>query len=219
MEEQPLFPEHRGQPHTILCPDAHDGASVVLYPDFVDSAQGAQWFDALSQELDWAQRSITLFGKRHLQPRLVAWHGDPGVCYRYSGQTLTAAGWTHTLEAIRLRCESLLGARFNSVLCNLYRDGNDAMGWHADNESELGDNPVIASVSLGCPRRFDLRHRDSGETHRVPLPTGSLLVMAGTTQKHWVHQIPRSKKIDAPRINLTFRYIAQLTADASHHQR
>lgn len=208
MEEQPLFPEHSGQPQAILTPEAHDGASVTLYPDFVEHEQAIQWFDALSQELNWAQRSITLFGKRHLQPRLVAWHGEPGVRYRYSGQSLTAQGWSPTLETIRQRCESSIGERFNSVLCNLYRDGNDAMGWHSDNESELGRDPVIASISLGCPRRFDLRHRHTGETHRIPLPSGSLLVMAGSTQRYWVHQVPRSKKIDAPRINLTFRRIA-----------
>jgi alkylated DNA repair dioxygenase AlkB len=93
------------------------------------------------------------------------------------------------------------------VLCNLYRDGNDAMGWHADNEPELGSHPVIASVSLGCARRFDLRHKESGETHRISLPAGSLLVMAGSTQQHWVHQVPRTKKVGEARINLTFRHI------------
>jgi alkylated DNA repair dioxygenase AlkB len=207
IDSRSLFPERDAEPQVILTPAKHDGASVVLYPHFASTTEAEKWMTALTTELDWAQRSITIFGKRHLQPRLVAWHGDAGVRYRYSGQTLSAEGWSDALRIIRERCETETGHRFNSVLCNLYRDGNDAMGWHADNEPELGSHPVIASVSLGCARRFDLRHKKSGETHRIPLPAGSLLVMAGSTQQHWVHQVPRTKKVGEARINLTFRHI------------
>lgn len=191
----------------ILTPEADSGAAVTLYPDFIADDLAGRWMATLTEQIAWQQRTITLFGKTHLQPRLVAWYGDPGIRYRYSGQTMEPEPWLPLLTTIRERCIERVGTAFNSVLCNLYRDGQDAMGWHADNEPELGPTPVIASISLGCVRRFDLRHRQSRVTHQLLLPSGSLLVMAGTTQQHWVHQIARTRKIDSPRINLTFRQI------------
>ncbi len=193
---------------TLIDPETHAGASVQIYPHAFSDEQASCLYRQLHEDLDWQQREILIYGKRQLQPRLVAWHGDSGVTYRYSGQTLTTAPWTGALEEIRTRCQQLSSGVFNSVLCNLYRDGNDAMGWHADDEPELGPTPVIASVTLGHPRRFDLRHKSTGETHQVMLPHGSLLVMAGTTQNHWKHQIPRSKKVTGSRINLTYRQVA-----------
>lgn len=189
----------------LITPDL-DG-DVILFPAFIKAHDATLLFDALKQGIDWEQREIQVYGKRYLQPRLLAWYGDDGICYRYSGDTLIAKPWTQALKQLKARCEKLTQRRFNSVLLNLYRDGQDAMGWHADNEPELGPEPVIASVSLGCARRFDLKHRVHGHRHNVVLPHGSLLVMAGPTQQYWVHQIARSAKIRSPRINLTFRWI------------
>jgi alkylated DNA repair dioxygenase AlkB len=191
--------------HPVITPK-EDG-DVRLYPALIDAHDTQALFDALKHEIAWEQREIQVYGKRYLQPRLLAWYGDVGIRYRYSGDTLIAKPWTQTLERLKAVCETVTQSHFNSVLLNLYRDGQDAMGWHADNEPELGTEPVIASVSLGCPRRFDLKHRSSGLRRDVFLPDGSLLVMAGRTQQHWVHQIARSAKIQTPRINLTFRWI------------
>ena len=143
-----------------------------------------------------------------MQPRLVAWFGDPGAAYTYSGLQLVPEPWSERLGSLRARTEGAAGHPFNSVLCNLYRDGNDSMGLHADAEPELGPNPVIASVSLGATRRFVLRHaKDRGERLDLDLAGGSLLVMSGTTQHFWRHGVPKQKKITDSRINLTFRRI------------
>lgn len=200
-----LFQNADSAPQVIVAPK--DDGLVTLYPHLLSGEEADHYLRDLSQSIAWQQRSITVYGKQHLQPRLVAWYGDAGVRYSYSGDTLVATGWTDTLLFIRERCQAISGVRFNSVLMNLYRDGQDAMGWHADNEPELGPEPVIASVSLGFARRFDLRHKTSRETRHVVLPHGSLLIMAGKTQQYWAHQIARSKKIHEPRINLTFRWI------------
>jgi len=186
---------------------SEDGSDVKIWPQFIALAQADKWLLELTHHILWQQRAITVYGKRHLQPRLIAWYGDEGIRYRYSGDTLLALPWTQPLGALRTLCEQQSDVAFNSVLLNRYRDGQDAMGWHSDNESELGSSPVIASVSLGQVRRFDLRHRQTREKRSVFLPHGSLLVMAGNTQVHWEHQIPRSKKITGERINLTFRRV------------
>lgn len=181
---------------------------VRLEPDFVAAPEADAWLERLRRELDWQQREIVLFGRRVMQPRLVAWHGDPGVRYRYSGTTLRANGWTACLHEICVRVEHRLGVSFNSVLCNLYRDGADGMGWHADDEPELGKIPVIASLSLGEMRRFLLRRRDDhAQKLELWLPHGSLLVMQGDLQRHWQHALPKTKCSAGPRINLTFRQV------------
>jgi alkylated DNA repair dioxygenase AlkB len=161
----------------------------------------------LRDELPWSQESLVIFGRRHAVPRLVSWHGDPGAHYRYSGVLHEPLPWTPALLAVRERVEALAGRRFNSVLANLYRDGRDGMGWHADDEPELGPEPVIASVSLGATRRFRLRHRTSGETRALALEHGSLLVMSGALQRQWLHCVPKTARPVGPRINLTFREI------------
>ena len=194
-------------PEWIIGSDPTSVCRVTLYHEVLSDEESSAYFLALKSGIHWQQRSIRLFGKQVMQPRLIAWHGDPEAIYRYSGDTWYPEPWIPTLQALRQRCEDISKTTFNSVLLNLYRDGNDAMGWHADDEPELGHEPVIASLNLGCSRRFDLRHRHSGETHKVWLPAGSLLVMAGATQQHWRHQLPRSKKITQPRLNLTFRRI------------
>lgn len=144
-----------------------------------------------------------------LFPRLVAWYADPGVVYTYSGITHTSSPWTPELLEIRARIEQATEAGFNSVLLNFYRDGRDSMGFHADDEPELGQNPVIASVSLGVARRFVLKHNRTVEKHEIVLEHGSLLVMGGTCQHFWKHAIPKTAKVVGPRINLTFRQLQE----------
>ncbi|HMA98128.1 MAG TPA: alpha-ketoglutarate-dependent dioxygenase AlkB [Wenzhouxiangella sp.] len=162
----------------------------------------------LSGRLEWRQLPVRMFGRSIPQPRLTAFYGNREVNYRYSGLTLQARPWTGELEKLRRIAEELSGRKYNSVLCNLYRDGRDYMGWHADDERELGSNPVIASMSFGAERRFLLKPRN-GEEERIEflLKSGSLLVMRGDLQRHWLHQLPRALRISRKRINLTFRQI------------
>ena len=157
--------------------------------------------------------SIKIYGKETPIPRLQSWHGDENVAYQYSGKTLTTEPWTPALLKLKTEletfCKNRLGdIRFNSVLCNLYRDGQDSMGWHSDDEPELGKNPIIASVSLGETRPFKLQHKkDKTLKWQVPLEHGGLLIMAGETQHYWRHHIPKSQRPLKPRINLTFRWV------------
>ncbi len=151
---------------------------------------------------------MRLFGREHLTPRLCAWYGDPGVRYAYSGQALEPLPWPPALARLRARLQNALGCPFNSVLCNLYRDGTDSMGWHSDDEASLGPRPVIASLSLGAARRFALRHRTRAyRSVALALGHGDLLIMAGDTQHHWQHAVPKTRRPIAPRINLTFRTV------------
>tara|TARA_R110000782_G_scaffold182437_6_gene272739 strand:- start:85443 stop:86054 length:612 start_codon:yes stop_codon:yes gene_type:complete len=163
----------------------------------------------LIADIPWRQESITLFGKTHLQPRLLCWMGDEGCAYRYSGRSFAPEPWHGHVAALRERVETLAQARFNSVLLNLYRNGSDSMGFHADDEPELGERPVIASVSLGAERIMHFRHRhDRGiSAQRVALVDGSLLIMRGDMQANWKHAIPKTRQAIGPRVNLTFRRI------------
>lgn len=161
---------------------------------------------ALRSKIDWQQEDILIFGERKRVPRLVAWHGEPGTAYTYSGTAHEPLPWTPELQRVRQRVEDLTAHRFNSVLLNLYRDGRDGMGWHADDEPELGREPAIASVSLGASRRFKLRHRRSrSASSTVDLAHGDLLLMAGATQHHYVHAVPKTARPVGERVNLTFR--------------
>jgi alkylated DNA repair dioxygenase AlkB len=181
---------------------------ATLYSNLFDVEESERLFQALAQTIFWSQETITLFGKQHLVPRLVAWYGDRGKVYTYSGITHQPHAWTDTLLAIKARVEAVSQTSFNSVLLNLYRNGQDSMGWHSDDEPELGPNPTIASVSLGGTRRFQLRHRYRKELRTViDLTDGSLLLMKGPTQHFWQHQIPKTRQVVEPRINLTFRTI------------
>lgn len=161
----------------------------------------------LRAEIPWTQHRVRIAGREIPCPRLSAWLGEPHACYGYSGQRLTPAPWTPALLEVRARVAELTGVEFDGVLANLYRDGDDAMGWHSDDERELGPRPVIASVSFGATRRFLLRHRTRKalRTCELALAHGSLLVMAGTTQARWKHRVPRTARPVGPRINLTFR--------------
>ncbi|HSQ70450.1 MAG TPA: alpha-ketoglutarate-dependent dioxygenase AlkB [Steroidobacteraceae bacterium] len=162
----------------------------------------------LRQGIEWQQEEILIFGRRRLVPRLVAWHGDPLASYTYSGTRHEPRPWTAPLLEIRARIEALTGAAFNSVLLNLYRDGRDSMGWHSDDEPELGRDPQIASVSFGATRRFRLQHRRrKTEALNLDLGHGSLLLMSGETQHHWRHCVPKTTVRVGERINLTFRRI------------
>jgi len=166
----------------------------------------------LIENSDWRQEQITVYGKQYLQPRLSAWYGD--LSYRYSGFRLDPLPWTDTLLAIRSKVEDLCGLDFNSVLLNYYRDHNDSMGMHSDDERELGTQPAIASLSLGAERDFLLRHklRKEMDTCKLPLPSGSLLLMRGDTQRYWRHGIAKQKQACGPRLNLTFRQVQASTA-------
>lgn len=185
------------------------GAEVRLDRAWLAPAQAAALFDALLQAIPWETHRIRLFGREVDSPRLSCWIGDPGAAYTYSGTRFEPRPWPAALRPVRARLGRELGIDFNSVLANLYRDGRDAMGWHSDAEAELGPRPVIASLSLGAPRRFALKSREDPAVRMAfELPPGSLLVMAGETQRRYRHALPRTARVVGPRINLTFRWIA-----------
>jgi alkylated DNA repair dioxygenase AlkB len=187
---------------------SRDG-TLNLFTDAVPNADSL--FVALRDSSAWKQEIATLFGRRIPVPRLVAWHGD--AAYKYSGILHRPREWTQPLLLLKRIAEKCARANFNSVLLNLYRDGQDSMGWHSDDEKELGDNPVIASLSLGAERVFHLRHKtDPALKLKLPLPHGSCLVMGGAMQHHWQHALPKTARplieFGGARINLTFRLIA-----------
>lgn len=195
------------EPERLDLPDAE----LVWYPRPGLDRRPEEWFDWLERSLAWREESIQLFGKRYRQPRLLAWYGDAGASYRYSGVVHEPRPWLPELEGLRRRVEHLTGARFNSMLANLYRHERDSMGLHADDEPELGPRPVIASLSFGQTRTFRLRHRQRGDLKpvRLPLTSGSLLVMRGDTQRYWKHEVPKERSPCGPRINLTFRRVGR----------
>ncbi len=183
------------------------GGFLLFHDPFLAPDQANEAFASLLAEVPFRQETIRLFGKPILQPRLTAWHGDPGAAYTYSGLSLAPTPWTPALSRLRARVEEAAGDSFNSVLVNLYRGGDDSMGKHSDDEPELGTNPVIASLSLGARRRFVLEPKKGGEKVTLELGEGNLLVMAGTTQHHYRHGVPKQVNRGA-RMNLTFRRIA-----------
>ena len=200
---------------TIPLPLAGDGPDVALpgaqlryRPAWLPMAEADVLFEKLRQSLPWSVHRIRIFGRHVDSPRLSAWIGDADAVYRYSGSDFSPHPWTGALSALRQRLQEELDTPFNSVLANLYRDGRDAMGWHSDDEPELGPRPMIASVSLGGVRRFLLKHRhDPTLRSAFELPHGSLLVMAGDTQQRYRHALPRTARQVEARINLTFRWI------------
>lgn len=186
---------------------------LQYHPLLFDPQEQSLLMNALQKEIPWKQEHIKLFGKTHPTPRLTAWHGDEHCVYKYSGVVNQPFPWTPSLLTIKSRIENLSnGTTFNCVLLNFYRDGSDKMGWHSDDEKELGPNPSIASVSFGATRRFDFKHKtEANNKFSIHLESGSLLLMQGDMQHHWLHQIPAQKRIQEPRINLTFRYIPPQT--------
>lgn len=185
----------------LACPD------VDWYPDWLTSERAAALREALVSEVQWRQEAMRTPRGLIPLPRLTAWQGDPDAVYVYSGIRNLPVPWTPAVLALREMAEQRCATRFNSVLLNRYRDGRDAMGWHSDDEAELGEAPVIASISLGVARSFELKHRASGVVQRYRLTDGSLLVMRGQTQRDWLHRIPKAPGLAGERINLTFRLI------------
>ncbi|GGW45035.1 alpha-ketoglutarate-dependent dioxygenase AlkB family protein [Arenibacter certesii] len=183
-------------------------SDIIYYPNFISSSQATICFDYLKNNTPWQQDTITLFGKTYLQPRLTALYGDNGKTYKYSGITMQPHSFSKELLEIRNLLLKRTEVAFTSCLINLYRDGSDSNGWHADDEKELGINPIIASITLGQERYFHLKHKEHNDLkHKILLQHGSLLVMKGETQHHWLHQIPKTKRRIEERINLTFRVI------------
>jgi alkylated DNA repair dioxygenase AlkB len=186
------------------------GATLALWRDWLPVAEADALFTTLRDGLPWAVHHVRLFGREVPSPRLSCWIGDAGADYRYSGVRHAPHPWPEVLAPVRAQLATLLGVAFDSVLANLYRDGADAMGWHADDEPELGPAPVIASLSLGATRRFAFKPKAGGlggGRLSIQLPHGSLLVMRGATQANYLHAIPRTRRPVGPRINLTFRRV------------
>ncbi|MDE0310101.1 MAG: alpha-ketoglutarate-dependent dioxygenase AlkB [Acidiferrobacterales bacterium] len=176
---------------------------------FIPPPAATRYLNQLREETAWVQPTIKLGAKLVNSPRLSAWHGDPDSVYTYSGLRNKPLPWTETLLQLRNALECLTEIRFNSVLLNLYRNGSDSMGWHADNEPELGDQPIIVSISLGEQRKFMMKHKKLACRWERHLKHGSALVMAGDTQRYWRHCVPKTKSCNAERINLTFRQIVK----------
>lgn len=187
---------------------AMSDAKVTFYRNFFDLQESDALFQILLNEINWRQDKMKLYGKEIDLPRKTAWYGDRDKSYTFSGIRLDPEPWTPSLLEVKQRIEEVAEVQFNSVLLNLYRHGSDGISWHTDAEPELGENPVIGSVSFGGTRRFMFRHREDQDLKaEVELTHGSFLLMAGETQHFWQHQIPKTSKKIESRINLTFRVI------------
>ncbi len=183
-------------------------ADIRFFPEFYDPVEAERLFLTLREELDWEYLKIRVFGKLHWQPRLTAFYAENGLSYSYSNLKLPTRDFPETLKIIKSRLWEERGIAFNSCLANLYRNGRDSNGWHADDEKELGKNPTIASLSFGAARQFKFRRKDNHrEQFGIRLTSGSLLLMRGETQHFWQHQIPKTKQNIGQRINLTFRVL------------
>jgi len=192
------------EPLILNLPDAE----IIYYPQFFDKEQADNIYAELLQEIAWQQDNITIYGKTHPQPRLTALYGNEGKPYSYSNITMHPHPWNRLLQKIKYYIEARTECQFTTVLLNQYRDGKDSNGWHADNEKELGTNPIIASLSFGSERVFQLKHNTITDAKKsITLEHGSLLLMKGSTQHFWKHQIPKTAKPIGTRINLTFRNI------------
>lgn len=194
--------EDTGECISFNLPDA----GLDYYPKLFRE-EADYWFERLIAETPWKQDDILIYGKQHKQPRLTALYGNEGKLYSYSNIVMVPHAWTPLLTLIREKVEEISGANFSTVLLNLYRSGQDSNGWHADNEKELGRDPVIASLSLGAVRSFHLKHNTLENRLKLQLEHGSLLIMKGSMQHYWKHQVPKTARETGPRINLTFRLI------------
>jgi len=199
-----LFKTDQHEPEVITLP----GADMLFWQHFFSPSESQQWYEKIFHAVHWEQKKIFMYGKEVEIPRLSAWYADRNKNYTYSGKLHEPLEWTVELLALKSMIERRTGNEFNSVLCNLYRDGNDAVAWHSDDEIELGVNPIVASLSFGEQRFFQFRRiGDFKQKYKLCLPSGSLLLMQGETQHNWQHQIAKSTKKIQARINLTFRYI------------
>ncbi|MDO6597590.1 alpha-ketoglutarate-dependent dioxygenase AlkB [Oceanihabitans sp. 2_MG-2023] len=186
-----------------------EDGEVIYYPECFSLKEANRFFNILLQTIEWQQDNITLFGKTYLQPRLTALYANNNKPYSYSNITMKPKVFTKELLEIKQHIDKVCKTNFTTCLANLYRDGKDSNGWHADNEKELGKNPIIASVSFGEERMFYLKHKTNKSLKKkLILKSGSLLLMKGATQENWLHQVPKTKKEIGKRINLTFRIIS-----------
>lgn len=196
-----------GEPFDIIDFQLPDKVELYLIRQFYSRTASDSLLMTLLNGLDWQTEDLFIFGKWVRAPRLMSWHGEPEACYKYSGVYHKPKPWTEALFLLKQQIEQVCQTNFNSVLANLYRNGQDSMGCHADDEPELGTNPTIASFSVGDERLFKLHHKTSKQTLNITLRHGDLLVMGGLCQQHWLHSIPKTKKTKSPRINLTYRHI------------
>lgn len=206
MNQLELFsPFESNEAQTFELPDGN----LIFYPAAFTTAEADRFLGNLRQETFWRQDNIKMYGKDIPLPRLTAWHGDSGRNYTYSGIVMNPHPWNSTLREVKQRVEQLSQVSFNSVLLNLYRDGSDGVNWHSDDEPELAPGHTIASVSFGDTRRFVMKHKTKTEVDKfeLKLTHGSVLLMRGETQQHWLHQVPKTRKKVNSRINLTFRVI------------
>ena len=203
--------DYQKHPEIVTLPsdESISDGQVIVYQHFFEQSESDRFFAELLSDINWQQDKIKLFGREVNLPRLTAWYGDEDKSYKYSGITMNPNPWTPILLSIKEKIEKVIKLNFNSVLANLYRNRQDYVSWHSDDEKELGKNPIIASVSFGATRRFLLRHKSNKdlETVDISLTHGSLLIMKGSTQHYWKHQVPKTAKVKTERINLTFRVI------------
>lgn len=192
-------------PTTTLTPIPVEDGELAFLPQLALPLSNAEILTRLIAETGWRAETVLVYGKRHLQPRLTAWHGD--AAYSYSGLTLEPLPFTPLLQTIRAAAEAATGRQFNSVLLNYYRNERDSMGMHSDDEPELGPEPAIASVSFGGTRTFILKHKSTKRTLKLNLTDGSLLLMSGYLQQNWLHGVNKQMRPASPRVNLTFRFI------------
>lgn len=182
------------------------GGELYYFANAIPQDRSEEFFNQLFTEIRWKQEPVQIFGKEVMQPRLTSWYGDK--IYTYSGLTMTPNHWIHPLLEVKSLAEKYSGAESTSALLNLYRDGNDGMGWHRDNEKSLGATPVIASVSLGAVRTFQVRdYKEKKPVISLELQPGSLVIMKGESQKVWEHRVPKTKMVRGARINITFRTV------------
>ncbi len=184
-----------------------ENGEYIFYPNFFSKSESDSLLKNLRSNIIWKQESMNMYGKKIDFPRLTAWYGNNDKPYSFSGITLQPLPWTSEILKIKSKIEPVAKTEFNSVLLNLYRDGNDSISWHTDAEKELGTNPVIASVNFGATRKFQLMHIKTKEKLEIELTHGSLLIMQGELQHFWQHQVPKAKKVSIERVNLTFRVI------------
>jgi alkylated DNA repair dioxygenase AlkB len=179
----------------------------LYFPSYFEKKESNSFLRSLIKEIIWKQEKMNIYGKSIKFPRLTAWYGDDERSYKFSGITLYPNKWTPLIVNIKERVESQIGTKFNSVLLNFYKNGNDSISWHSDAEEELGKNPIIASVSFGEKRLFQLKHNISKQKREIELQNGSLLVMKGELQHYWKHQLPKTRHKKRERVNLTFRLL------------
>jgi alkylated DNA repair dioxygenase AlkB len=182
----------------------YDG-TVNYYGKVLDKKNADHYLKVLLDDIEWRNDEAVIFGKHIITKRKVAWYADENFSYTYSNTTRIALPWTKELLELKDMAERLSGTKYNSCLLNLYHDGDEGMAWHSDDEKALGKDSSIASCSFGAERKFAFKHKKNGQTITLLLEHGSLLVMKGTTQTHWLHRLPKTTKVTTPRVNLTFR--------------